>query len=75
MEEEGPGRWVGRLLGPWGASLTNGTSYASRIMHSVGFFDVGYVKTFEIEHYDSSGGPIIRKLWRKMDRGGGWADC
>jgi len=41
-------------LGPWGASLTNGTSYASRIMHSVGFFDVGYVKTFEIEHYDSS---------------------
>ena len=25
-------------------------------MHSVGFFDVGYVKTFEIEHYDSTGG-------------------
>ena len=47
----------------------------SRIMHSVGFFDVGYVKTFEIEHYDSTGGPIIRKLWRTRDRGGGWADC
>ena len=33
VEEEGPGWWVGKLLGPWGAPLTNGTSYASRIMH------------------------------------------
>ena len=27
MEEEGPGRWVARLLGPWGASLTNGRQW------------------------------------------------
>ena len=59
MKDKGPGWWVGRLLGPWGASLTNGTSYASRIMHSIGFFDVDYVKTFEIQHYDSSGDPLF----------------
>ena len=37
--------------------------------------DIIACETSEIQHCDSSGGAIIRKLCWKRDRGGGWADC
>ena len=37
---------------------------------SVWFFDVGYVKTFEIQHCDSSGERICSKM--EEEKGPGW---
>jgi len=37
---------------------------------SVWFFDVGYVKTFEIQHCDSSGEHICPKM--EEEKGPGW---
>ena len=50
------------------------SNYALKTINGAGN-DIIACKTSKNQHCDSSGGPIIRKLWRKRDRGGRWADC
>ena len=50
------------------------SNYALKAINGAGN-DIIACKTSKNQHCDSSGGPIIRKLWRKRDRGGRWADC
>ena len=44
-------------------------------MHSIGFFDVDYVKTFEIQHYDSSENWGTHYSETVEEKGPGWWMC
>ena len=77
------GKGTGMMGGPTVVSMQCAASqgnvvwqsnYALKAMNGAGN-DIIACKTSKNQHCDSSGGPIIRKLWRKRDRGGRWADC